>query len=167
MSIFSEIGAHRKVKGDTMLVDMGQGIPYKTASFDGAISISALQWLCNIDNNKHNLYKRLDVFFSTLFASLSRFARAVFQFYPENDEQINIITRAATRAGFFGGVIIDYPNSNSAKKIFLVLMTSNFTIPAKYSEKHNDNVKNLSITRYNKTGKICAYFYYISTLILI
>lgn len=27
------------------------------------------------------------------------------------------------RAGFYGGVVIDFPNSNKAKKYFLVLMT--------------------------------------------
>lgn len=27
------------------------------------------------------------------------------------------------KAGFFGGVVIDYPNSTKAKKFFLVLMT--------------------------------------------
>lgn len=29
----------------------------------------------------------------------------------------------ATRAGFFGGLVIDFPHSTKAKKVFLVLMT--------------------------------------------
>ena len=102
---------------------MGQGMPFKAGSFDGAVSISALQWLCNADKTSHNPVKRLYKFFSTLFASLSRTARAVFQFYPENSDQIELVTTQATKAGFYGGVVVDFPNSTKAKKFFLVLMT--------------------------------------------
>nr|KAF6488850.1 BUD23 rRNA methyltransferase and ribosome maturation factor [Molossus molossus] len=37
----------REAQGDLLLGDMGQGIPFKPGSFDGCISISAVQWLCN------------------------------------------------------------------------------------------------------------------------
>lgn len=114
--------------GDLILGDMGQGMPFKAGSFDGAISISALQWLCNADKNTHDPSKRLYKFFSTLFSCLSRSARAVFQFYPENSEQIELITTQATKAGFYGGVVVDFPNSTKAKKYFLVLMIGGFTI---------------------------------------
>ena len=53
----------------------------------------------------------------------SRSARAVFQFYPENSEQMELVTAQAMKAGFYGGVVVDYPNSTKAKKFFLVLMT--------------------------------------------
>lgn len=53
----------------------------------------------------------------------SRNARAVFQFYPENAQQMELITSQAMKAGFFGGILVDYPNSTKAKKYFLVLMT--------------------------------------------
>lgn len=121
-----KIALDREVEGDLTLADMGQGVPFKTATFDGAISISVLQWLCNIDNSTHVLQKRLNAFFSSLYACLASSARAVFQFYPENDQQVDIITTAATRAGFFGGTIVDFPNSKKAKKIFLVLSTSGY-----------------------------------------
>lgn len=114
--------------GDLVLGDMGQGMPFKAGSFDAAISISALQWLCNADKSTHDPSKRLYKFFSTLFSCLSRSARAVFQFYPENSEQIELITTQATKAGFYGGVVVDFPNSTKAKKYFLVLMISGFTI---------------------------------------
>ena len=44
-----------------------------------------------------------------------------FQIYPENPQQLELITSQATRAGFGGGVVVDYPNSTKAKKIFLCL----------------------------------------------
>ncbi len=35
----------REVEGDLLLGDLGQGLPFRAGAFDGAISISALQWL--------------------------------------------------------------------------------------------------------------------------
>ncbi|XP_076755187.1 18S rRNA (guanine-N(7))-methyltransferase [Xylocopa sonorina] len=118
----------REVTGDLILGDMGQGMPFKAGCFDGAVSISALQWLCNADKSSHNPSKRLHTFFSTLFSCLSRSARAVFQFYPENSEQIELVTAQATKAGFYGGVVVDFPNSAKAKKYFLVLLTGGPTV---------------------------------------
>lgn len=45
----------------------------------------------------------------------------MLQFYPSSDDQIQLITQIAQRAGFGGGIIVDYPNSKKAKKIFLCL----------------------------------------------
>jgi 18S rRNA (guanine1575-N7)-methyltransferase len=65
---------------------------------------------------------RLTQFFRTLHASLKIPSRAVFQFYPSSDDQIALITSLAQRAGFGGGIVVDYPNSNKARKVYLVLM---------------------------------------------
>ncbi|XP_049941322.1 probable 18S rRNA (guanine-N(7))-methyltransferase [Schistocerca serialis cubense] len=118
-----EIALEREVEGDLILGDLGHGVPFRAGSFDGAVSISALQWLCNADKRSHNPVKRLYKFFSTLYACLNRTARAVLQFYPENSDQIELVTTQAMKAGFFGGLVVDYPNSTKAKKFFLVLMT--------------------------------------------
>merc|ERR1719300_1163202 len=91
-------------------------MPFRPGSFDGAISISALQWLCNADKKYHKPAKRLYTFFSTLYACLSRGARAVFQFYPENSAQVELITQQSMKAGFTGGLVVDFPNSAKAKK---------------------------------------------------
>jgi 18S rRNA (guanine1575-N7)-methyltransferase len=114
-----------------MLSDMGQGIPFRPGTFDGCISISALQWLCHANRSCENPYKRLSRLFVTLFASLCRGGRAVFHFYPESPEQIDIILNSATKAGFSGGLVIDYPNSTKAKKYYLCLMTAEMiSLPA-------------------------------------
>ena len=60
-------------------------------------------------------------FFSSLYAVLKRDAKAILQFYPENAEQVVLIAQAASRVGFAGGVLVDYPNSTKAKKYFLCL----------------------------------------------
>jgi 18S rRNA (guanine1575-N7)-methyltransferase len=58
---------------------MGQGLPLRRGAFDGAISISAVQWLCNADRSSHDPRKRLKRFFETLYGCLARGARAVLQ----------------------------------------------------------------------------------------
>jgi len=117
------VAREREVEGDLVHSDLGEGMPFRAGSFDGCISISALQWLCNVDKSYHKPAKRLYQFFSTLYASLSRGSKAVFQFYPENSSQIELITSMSMKAGFTGGMVVDYPNSSKAKKFFLVLMT--------------------------------------------
>ncbi|KAG8177360.1 hypothetical protein JTE90_028355 [Oedothorax gibbosus] len=118
-----DVAKEREVEGDVMLGDMGQGMCFRAGAFDGAISISALQWLCNADKKGHKPSRRLGKFFTSLYGCLSRGARAVFQFYPENGEQIELVTQQAMKAGFGGGLVVDYPNSSKAKKYFLVLLT--------------------------------------------
>lgn len=117
------VAKERETEGDLVLGDLGQGLGFRAGAFDGAVSISALQWLCNADKKSHNPAKRLNKFFSSLYACLSRGSRAVFQFYPENGQQVELITQQAMRAGFSGGLVVDFPNSTKAKKMFLVLFT--------------------------------------------
>eukprot|EP00013_Stygamoeba_regulata_P024602 CAMPEP_0177651852 /NCGR_PEP_ID=MMETSP0447-20121125/12785_1 /TAXON_ID=0 /ORGANISM="Stygamoeba regulata, Strain BSH-02190019" /LENGTH=291 /DNA_ID=CAMNT_0019154993 /DNA_START=82 /DNA_END=957 /DNA_ORIENTATION=+ len=107
--------------GELMQHDMGEGLPFRAGMFDGAISVSALQWLCNADRKEHVPKKRLMVFFQSLYQSLARGARAVFQFYPANVDQLDMITTAAMKCGFSGGIVTDFPHSTKAKKHFLCL----------------------------------------------
>ncbi|XP_038615379.1 probable 18S rRNA (guanine-N(7))-methyltransferase isoform X2 [Tachyglossus aculeatus] len=120
-SAMLDVAVEREVEGDLLLGDMGQGIPFRPGTFDGCISISAVQWLCNADKKSHSPARRLFQFFSSLYAALARGARAVLQLYPENAEQLELITAQAMKAGFLGGLVVDYPNSTKAKKFFLCL----------------------------------------------
>ncbi|KAK6620883.1 hypothetical protein RUM43_011182 [Polyplax serrata] len=83
---------------------------------------------------------------------MSRTARVVLQFYPENTTQVELITAQAMKAGFFGGVVVDFPNSTKAKKFFLVLMTGGAVeLPKGLGE---ENTKEINYTnqrdRYSK-----------------
>lgn len=111
----------KEVEGDLFLADMGNGVPFRAGSFDCAISISAIQWLCNADSSSSNPEQRLHRFFETLYASLVRGGKAVFQFYPLNDKQTDMILKAAKTAGFAGGMVVDNPESSKNKKCYLVL----------------------------------------------
>ena len=70
-SIFlSDVAKEKEVEGDLVLGDLGQGLPFRPGTFDGAISISALQWLCNADKASYNPAKRLQKLFSSLYSCL-------------------------------------------------------------------------------------------------
>ncbi|GFZ09591.1 S-adenosyl-L-methionine-dependent methyltransferases superfamily protein [Actinidia rufa] len=115
------VALEREVEGDLMLGDMGQGLGIRPGVIDGAISISAVQWLCNADKSSHEPRLRLKAFFGSLYRCLARGARAVFQVYPESLAQRELILGFAMRAGFAGGVVVDYPHSTKMRKEYLVL----------------------------------------------
>lgn len=116
-----EEALERDVEGDLAKCDVGTGVPFRMGVLDGAISVSAIQWLCNADRSDHNPHRRMYAFFSTLYSSLRKGARAALQFYPENVAQMELLTSYAMKAGFSGGLLVDYPNSAKAKKYFLWL----------------------------------------------
>ncbi|VDN07518.1 unnamed protein product [Thelazia callipaeda] len=135
----------REVKGDILLHDMGVGLPFRPGTFDGAISISALQWLCHANSKDQNPRRRLLCFFQSLYACLSRGSRAALQFYPETIDQSELITTQAMKAGFTGGLVIDYPHSSKAKKVYLVLMVGGLQqLPKSLTEdKNTDHISNI------------------------
>lgn len=108
------------VEGDLFLADMGQGLPFRPGTFDAAISISAVQWLCNVETSGVSAEGRLKRFFDGLYASLRRGGKAVCQFYPRNEKQRNMISQAAIRAGFGAGILEDDGGTKNVKT-YLVL----------------------------------------------
>ena len=69
----TDVAREREVEGDLFLWDMGDGMGFRPGTFDGVISISALQWLCNADKSYHHPPKRLYKFFSSLYACMVSF----------------------------------------------------------------------------------------------
>jgi 18S rRNA (guanine1575-N7)-methyltransferase len=129
-------------KGDFLNVDMGQGLPFRPGTFDGVISISALQWLCYSESSDMDPILRLNRFFSSLYSILKRDAKAVLQFYPQSPEQAVLIAQCASRVGFAGGVVIDYPNSSKAKKYYLCLsFERSYSVPVARGLTNHDGVE--------------------------
>ncbi|KAG5409134.1 hypothetical protein IGI04_005453 [Brassica rapa subsp. trilocularis] len=94
---------------------MGQCLGLRAGVLDGAISISAVQWLGNADKSWHEPRLRLKyAFFGSLYRCLSRGARAVFQIYPENLAQRELIFCQAMKAGFSGWFVLDYAHSTKS-----------------------------------------------------
>ena len=115
-----EVALNRDVEGDLMLADIGQGVPFRAGTFDAAISISAVQWLCNAESSDTSPQGRLARFFGGLYASLKRGGRAVCQFYPKNETQKGMVCQAAIKAGFGAGLLEDGAGTKNAK-VYLVL----------------------------------------------
>ncbi|XP_055346682.1 probable 18S rRNA (guanine-N(7))-methyltransferase [Paramacrobiotus metropolitanus] len=136
-----DVAGEREVDGDLLLSDLGEGLPFRPGSFDGAIRCG---WMA-IRESLTLLRDFLDLYFQHLGVTVavqcrqkrahpfeaSRGSKAVFQFYPENSAQVELITQQSMRAGFTGGLVVDYPNSARAKKMYLVLFTGgvNPTLP--------------------------------------
>ncbi|KAI5795202.1 williams Beuren syndrome chromosome region 22 protein-like protein [Geopyxis carbonaria] len=114
------VALDRETEGDLLLADMGQGVPFRPGTFDAAVSVSAVQWLCNAESSDVSPAGRLSRFFDGLYASIKRGGKAVLQFYPKNDLQRQMITSSAVRAGFGAGLLEDDPDTKN-KKVYLVL----------------------------------------------
>lgn len=151
------IALERDLEGDLLLHDIGNGFGFKPGSFDGAISISVLQWLCNADTSSANPGSRLNKFFTSLYASLSRGSRAIFQFYPESDDQVSFIMGIAQKAGFTGGLVVDYPNSRKAKKFYLCLFAGvspkQVTMPAAKTDEGTVSYEGRQSLKHRPTRK--------------
>ncbi|QPH18326.1 hypothetical protein C2857_003338 [Epichloe festucae Fl1] len=128
-----DIALQRDVEGDLLLADVGQGVPFRAGSFDAAISISAIQWLCSAETSDTSPAGRLTRFFNGLYASLKRGGRAVCQFYPKNDVQRNMITQAAVKAGFGAGLLEDDPGTKNVK-LYLVLTVGSTAVSGTSSD---------------------------------
>lgn len=115
-----DIALQRDVEGDLLLADIGQGVPFRAGTFDAAISISAVQWLCNAESSDTSPQARLTRFFNGLYASLRRGGKAVCQFYPKNEAQRDMVSAAAIKAGFGAGLLEDGAATKNAK-VYLVL----------------------------------------------
>ena len=95
--------------------------PFKLNTFDAIISISALQWVFRDINNSsmHFLLKNLS---KSFFHILKPKSRVIFQFYPKNKVLMETIGKIITdNTEFKGNIIIDNPNSNKKRKIFILL----------------------------------------------
>jgi 18S rRNA (guanine1575-N7)-methyltransferase len=128
------------------------------------LSISVLQWLLNAETSHPSSSPphRLTRFFTTLHSALRNPSRAVFQFYPSSDDQIQLITSIARKAGFGGGIVVDFPNSKKAKKVFLCLMVGGGgeqQVPKGLDDEESNEVnakferRRLSEQRRDKSGK--------------
>ncbi|MFW9894914.1 MAG: class I SAM-dependent methyltransferase [Candidatus Thorarchaeota archaeon] len=95
--------------------------PFKQNVFDAIISISALQWIYR-DINDDSMSSMIKSLFKAFFQILRPNSKALLQFYPRNKEIIEEIGKIVTiHTDFKGEFIIDNPNNQKKRKIFLLL----------------------------------------------
>ena len=146
------------MEGDLLLADIGNGIPFRPGSFDACISISVLQWLFNAETSNTSSHRRLSRFFATLFSALKRGGKAVLQFYPETEGQSATVMAEAKRAGFGGGIVVDYPESKKARKYYLCLVAGStsantFSTPLGLQEETEKSTKRRKMDKSRETKK--------------
>lgn len=111
------------VSGDATAQKVGGTGPddasVQPGSCDGAVSVVALQSLLVADGA--DLKKALAPFFRSLLAALRPSGMAVLHFFPQSPSQTQTVAQAAAHAGFGGGIVVDYPHSARARRMYLVL----------------------------------------------
>lgn len=115
------VAVSREVDGDLFQSDLGDGLYFKEGTFDACISISTLQWLTHCDTSSTKPKHRLANLFNSLYKCLKRGSRAIFQLYPTDAKQLELISECAMKAGFVFSMIVDFPNSSKAKKYYIIL----------------------------------------------
>ena len=99
--------------------DITNGLCFKENTFDWAISISFLQWLCVGNHSRETL----DKFFSSLSSVLKPDAKAGIQFYPRNaGDVVEVISQAEKY--FKGALVSDFPHLDRGRKLFLILINN-------------------------------------------
>ena len=107
--------SQQRERPDSLLVhaNLAGGLPFAARAvglFDGAISVSVLQWLTPASQLK---------LFSDLRVALRPLACAVLQFYPTTPSEAQAGVDAAVRAGLDAELAIDMPHASRARKLFL------------------------------------------------
>ncbi|GBG25334.1 18S rRNA guanine1575-N7-methyltransferase [Hondaea fermentalgiana] len=112
---------------DTIQADMSQGLPFRDASFDWSLSVSAIHFLRETDTRRR--------FFRALAdCSKGTEAQAVAQFYPANEEAAKGMRDAAVVNGWSHAVLVkDQSHHRASVRTFLQVRRQG---PSALSEKH-------------------------------
>jgi len=119
--IISQFFNYYEMKGiNPIVADMCKP-PFKPETFNGIVSISALQWIYRDFLNK-SMEKNFIELIISFYTILKFNCKIVFQFYPKNftlmDKMKGLIN---SKTEFSGGFIIDNPNNPKKRKVFLIL----------------------------------------------
>ena len=96
-------------------------LPFKPNTFDGIISISALQWIYQ-GINKRLDEKRMIKLVKSFYSVLKKNGIIIIQFYPKSLIALEEIGKIFVRyAPFEGGYIIDNQHNPKKRKVFLKL----------------------------------------------
>jgi SAM-dependent methyltransferase len=114
----------RRAGAEVVQADISRPLPFRSAVFDSAISVSALQFLCEPDTrNGIAVEERLRTCFSHLrrvvTAGEGSATATGLQFHPADAEADPRLVLAAARAeGCVAALVLDQPHHTSAKRWF-------------------------------------------------
>ncbi|NXP40992.1 BUD23 methyltransferase, partial [Leiothrix lutea] len=117
-----DVAVEREVEGDLLLADVGHGIPFRPGMFDGCIRIPLLESvLCQARLRSRENQQRQGIGVWVVLQNQEIAAGISRRRNLSWECPLELITAQAMRAGFTGGMVVDYPNSAKAKKFFLCL----------------------------------------------
>jgi len=93
-------------------------IPFEDKTFDGIISISALQWITG--KSYSEVIEHFNKTAREFYRVLKKKGKAVIQFYPKTEEEFNIVIESFKKAGFSILIAEDFPNTKKRKR-YLIL----------------------------------------------
>lgn len=106
--------------------DLASRLPLRAAAFDGAVSVSALQWLAT----GPGAAQRCHAFFTSLAAALQPGAPLAFQVYPGSAEEAVVLRTSCAAAGFAAALLLsDRAGCSPARKLFLVARKASTPTP--------------------------------------
>ena len=95
-------------------------LTFRPNSFDGALSISSVQWIFGIQNSEDRK-KTIQSFVLSLGIALKLDGKVVIQFYPRSDEQMKELGAEFIDSTLFEGTyVVDNPENPRKRKIYLV-----------------------------------------------
>ena len=97
-------------------------LPFKPETFDGIISISALQWVIR-DLDKQSTKRNIINLAKTCYLILKPHSKAIFQFYPKNHQIMKTLGNIfINNTSFKGHYVIDNPEIPKKRKMYLTLI---------------------------------------------
>ncbi len=94
-------------------------LPFKAGYFDGLLSISSLQWVYG--KSYEDVLGKYSKIAKEFHRVLKANGRAVIQFYPKTEKELDLAAKEFKMAGFKVTIAVDYPHIKKRTKKFLIL----------------------------------------------
>ncbi|MFH0972270.1 MAG: methyltransferase domain-containing protein [Candidatus Micrarchaeota archaeon] len=96
-----------------------RNIPFPNSTFDGIVSISALQWVSS--RTDYSAKSDLKKTASEFYRVLKKAGKALIQFYPKSEDEMMLAGKEFKAAGFKTAVQVDNENNARKRRIYLIL----------------------------------------------
>lgn len=114
VDLMANMVENAKAKGfDVHHGDMRNFKKLKLGKFDAVVSVSALQWIKDLDEIKKVA--------EGIYSVLNKGGLMVVQFYPKSEQELKEIAHVFAVNGFSGKLIVDSPEKLKNRLIFLVM----------------------------------------------
>ncbi len=118
IDVSNEMIKQASKKGIRVIKADMRSLPFKENEFDGAISISAFQWL--LEGDKKEVRENIEKTAGELRRVLKPEASAVIQFYPKTEDDMKLSAKIFSKQGFETTIAEDNPKQKNKRKVYLI-----------------------------------------------